>query len=205
MEKDKTTVRKPRQKRSIETTEKILDAAYRVFCEKGYYGTTTNEIAKVAGVSIGSLYSYFEDKDTIFMEIIHRYNQKFVDLDEQAGISADLYYKDKREWIRRLINGLIEIHESSIQLNRELHILAFSRPDLAAVMEANHVRTRKITLDCLYQFQDDLRLTDIEAAALVVYNLISSVVDQIVFEKSGVERERILRETIDALYQYLVK
>ncbi len=205
MEKDKTTVRKPRQKRSIETTEKILDAAYRVFCEKGYYGTTTNEIAKVAGVSIGSLYSYFEDKDTIFMEIIHRYNQKFVDLDEQAGISADLYYKDKREWIRRLINGLIEIHESSIQLNRELHILAFSRPDLAAVMEANHVRTRKITLDCLYQFQDDLRVTDIEAAALVVYNLISSVVDQIVFEKSGVERERILRETIDALYQYLVK
>ena len=72
MEAEKA-VRKPRQKRSIETKEKIVSAAYQLFCEKGYYNTTTNEIAQVANVSIGSLYSYFKDKDTIFLEILERF------------------------------------------------------------------------------------------------------------------------------------
>ena len=63
------SVRQPKQSRSIEKKESILNAALTMFGEKGYYNTTTNEIAEAAGVSIGTLYAYFENKETILLEI----------------------------------------------------------------------------------------------------------------------------------------
>ena len=44
----------PRQQRSQQTVDRIVEAAARVFNEAGYLGTTTNEIAAEAGVSVGS-------------------------------------------------------------------------------------------------------------------------------------------------------
>ena len=48
-------------------------AGFDIFCEKGYYKTNTDEIAKYAGVSIGAPYSYFEDKRQIFIESFHQH------------------------------------------------------------------------------------------------------------------------------------
>lgn len=67
------TTRDPIQKRSIEKKRKILEAGFKLFCENGYYKTNTIEIAKHAGVSIGALYSYFEDKRQIYMETFEQY------------------------------------------------------------------------------------------------------------------------------------
>ncbi|WP_032801709.1 TetR/AcrR family transcriptional regulator, partial [Streptococcus sobrinus] len=50
-------VRSPRQERSIEKREKILKTAKDLFSEKVYFNVTTNEIAKTAGLSVGTLYS----------------------------------------------------------------------------------------------------------------------------------------------------
>ena len=58
-------VRIPKQKRSIEKKDAIIRASYTLFCEKGYYKTNTAEIAKMAGVSTGIVYSYFQDKKDI--------------------------------------------------------------------------------------------------------------------------------------------
>jgi AcrR family transcriptional regulator len=62
--------RSPVQSRAKLTVERILDAAAHVFGERGYVATT-NEVAEAAGVSIGSLYQYFRDKDAI-LEALHR-------------------------------------------------------------------------------------------------------------------------------------
>lgn len=57
--------KQPKQQRSAETRQRILDAAARVFAEFGYRGGTTNRIAEAANISIGSLYQYFPNKDAI--------------------------------------------------------------------------------------------------------------------------------------------
>ncbi|GAA2595903.1 hypothetical protein GCM10010411_31700 [Actinomadura fulvescens] len=49
----------PGQQRAVETRERLLAAAARVFSEYGYAAGTTNRIAEAAGHSIGSLYQYF--------------------------------------------------------------------------------------------------------------------------------------------------
>ena len=60
-------IRRPQQKRSIEKKKRLIQAGFRLFCEKGYFNTNTIEIAKEAGVSTGTVYSYFKDKKDIFL------------------------------------------------------------------------------------------------------------------------------------------
>ena len=67
----KTRRRKPIQARSQSTVDAILTAAARVLVERGYAKTTTNHVAQVAGVSIGSLYQYFRNKDELIMAVIN--------------------------------------------------------------------------------------------------------------------------------------
>jgi len=62
----KNQIRIPKQQRSVEKKERIINAGLQLFCEKGYYNTNTAEIAKKAGVSTGLVYSYFKNKDDIF-------------------------------------------------------------------------------------------------------------------------------------------
>lgn len=63
----------PRQQRSRETVDRILDAAARIFDERGYRATTTNHVAELAGVSIGSLYQYFPNKDALLVALARRH------------------------------------------------------------------------------------------------------------------------------------
>lgn len=75
----------PRQYRSRTTVRRILDAAAGVLEERGYEGASTNRIAAAAGISPGSLYQYFPNKDAILKTIVAEYTQQLLE-----GISARL-------------------------------------------------------------------------------------------------------------------
>ena len=62
----------------------------------------------------------------------------------------------------------------------------------------------KIHEDYLKAFHDMLRVKDLDAASIVADNLISSLVDHIVFQDNPSEDSRIIREGVDAVYQYLI-
>ena len=69
----KTTIRQPKQERAIEKKNKIIEAGYKLFSEQGYFGCTTPEIAKCAGVSTGIVYGYFSDKHDILLCVLDIY------------------------------------------------------------------------------------------------------------------------------------
>ena len=50
-----------------------LDAAMRVFWEKGYEGTSLDDLTKAMSINRSSLYSTFTDKETLFRRVIERY------------------------------------------------------------------------------------------------------------------------------------
>ncbi|MUL47305.1 TetR/AcrR family transcriptional regulator [Mycobacterium sp. CBMA293] len=75
--------------------ERILDAGRRVLIERGYDGATTNRIAEVAGISPGSLYQYFPNKDAIIAAIVDTYTDDIersvtARLVEQVGRPEDI-------------------------------------------------------------------------------------------------------------------
>lgn len=81
--------RQPRQARSQERVNRILDVAEELFASQGYATTTTNAIAAQAQVPIGSLYQFFPDKTAILQALALRYgemlHQELARIDEAAG------------------------------------------------------------------------------------------------------------------------
>ncbi len=72
-----TARRRPRQERSQQTVDRIVAAGVRVLAQHGYQHASTNRIATEAGVSPGSIYQYFADKDAIVAEITRRLVDEF--------------------------------------------------------------------------------------------------------------------------------
>lgn len=68
--------RRPRQARSRATHDALLEAAAQIISRHGLAGFTTNAVADRAGVSIGSLYQYFPNKDALMVALIERTQQR---------------------------------------------------------------------------------------------------------------------------------
>src|SRR5580765_4117767 len=66
----------------------LLDAAEEVFGRKGFHETTLREVAELAEFSVGSVYSFFENKDDLFRQIFVRRGEEFVPL-LRAVLAAD--------------------------------------------------------------------------------------------------------------------
>jgi AcrR family transcriptional regulator len=106
--------RRPQQRRARQTVEAILDAVVRILKREGFQAITTNRIAEVAGVSIGSLYQYFPDRPGIF-EALHRRHIEEIDrlfaakFMEYAGSPLD-------QLVRAMVDAMIEAHTTDSEL-----------------------------------------------------------------------------------------
>lgn len=130
----------PQQNRSRITTTKILDAAYRLFTTRGYGETSLQDVAAESGVSIGAIYTRFNDKDAILYTIVDNYGRdvtndflKVFDRSNWLQSEAseiicgfiDIFFVDHREYtgilnlieLRRLTDGLkIKVNSDYINI-----------------------------------------------------------------------------------------
>lgn len=70
--------RRRRQAREL-SREQILDAAEEVFARKGFHDATVKEIAAAAEFSVGGVYSFFPEKDDLFVQLFLRRGSEFMD------------------------------------------------------------------------------------------------------------------------------
>ncbi|MFN8470892.1 MAG: TetR/AcrR family transcriptional regulator [Anaerolineae bacterium] len=96
--------RVPQQARSRQKRDAILEAAGRLFAERGYEATTTDDIAAAAGVSVGTFYGYFHNKRQVFLTLFAASFEALLalridELDFSAGPRRVM-----RETIRRAMN-----------------------------------------------------------------------------------------------------
>lgn len=118
--------RRPVQQRSKEMVEYLLEAAARVFDREGI-DATTNRIAEEAGVSIGSLYQYFGDKQGLLHELALRHldevEQTFNKAAQGAGTSA-------HDLIERFVHAAVDLHRQRGGLHRMMREHAPRSPEL---------------------------------------------------------------------------
>ncbi len=119
----KNNVRQPRQERSIETKNKIIQAGYELFSEVGYHGTNTAEIAKRAGVSTGIVYGYFQDKRDIMICVLQIYIEK-VSKPLMEILSRVSLPQNIAEAVPQMVDKTIEMHQQNAKLHNTLHSLA---------------------------------------------------------------------------------
>lgn len=124
----------PRQSRSQATCAAIVEAAARILETQGSQGLTTNHVAQLAGVSVGSLYQYFPGKEAIMVELIRRMRQDMLADFEAAAletrgrglefavdrlVSASLLHHMRRPALAQVL----EREEPGLQLDAEIHAL----------------------------------------------------------------------------------
>ncbi len=73
-----------RERQTAARSDQILDAAARLFAERGFHRTTTRDIAQAADVAEGTLYNYFANKDDLLLGIMHRLTDTFDHDDSQS-------------------------------------------------------------------------------------------------------------------------
>lgn len=197
--------RVPVQDRSIATVEAILEAAAQVFERRGYEGTTTNRVAERAGVSVGSLYQYFPNKDALLVHLITAH------LDEATARLRPVLRAliDQRpplaEGIGRLVAAVVDLHAARPALHR---VLLDDAPRPAALRERLAEDERALTA-AVSRYLDgcpDVAVRDVRAAATLVVRTAESVVHGVVVRPTAeVTTETAVRELRRMLITYLTR
>jgi AcrR family transcriptional regulator len=118
----------PQQKRSIEKKKRILDAAFEVFGRQGYNSSSTLDIARAAGISVGTLYSYFTDKKGLFLECFKIYGDN---VQERLLQGYDLRPESSAlDVIEKTIDILIEVNNVCQSFHNEVLSLMYLDEDV---------------------------------------------------------------------------
>ncbi|MFC8086336.1 TetR/AcrR family transcriptional regulator [Streptomyces sp. NPDC057340] len=191
--------RKPRQVRAELTRERILTAAAHVFADYGYAAGTTNRIAERAGMSIGSLYQYFPNKDAILAELLVRH------IDRGAWTGADeldMAPGSLQEVVRSLVRDAIDHHRDDPQL---LQIMFEEAPASSELIEAidRHGKMRVGQVREVFARHPDVRVQDLDTAAELVVGTVEMNTHKLMASPRPVQVERLEAELVAMITRYL--
>ncbi len=132
--------KQPKQERSKLLVSSIYDATARILERFGIDGTTTNRIAETTGISVGSLYQYFPNKDSIFTRLIERVE---TDMDEWWQTELE---KNKDETFEKAIENITHAMVDRLMDNKKfLKPLFLEVPRLKQTQTIINSRQKKIS------------------------------------------------------------
>ena len=161
----------PRQARSQETVSVILEASARILESEGLRGFNTNLVATKAGISVGSLYQYFPNKDAILLALIKSFEDATQDFIIEAIRSAR--GRPLKACLRVYLRALVTMH--------------YNRPKLNRILEAEEERLgggdedfafSPGLLDLLREHKSEIAIPVSAATARVAMAIIRAVVDR---------------------------
>ena len=198
----RTTPRKlPQQERSQVTVDAILTATAHILLRDGYDTASTNRIAERAGVSIGSLYQYFPNKEALVAALIERRIQKTISVIElklQALSDAPLEVA-----LHELVKAVILAHAVEPELNK---VFMEQIPRVGQLQRVTDVEKYITSLIRAYleDKQEQIRPTNLDLAAFVVARTIEALIHAAVTESPSLLIDGQLEQEItDLLLRYL--
>jgi AcrR family transcriptional regulator len=165
--------KKPLQARAIAAVEAMLQAAAHILVHEGYARLTTNRVADLAGVSIGSLYQYFPNKQALIVALQRRHSDEQM-ANFRAAMTA-VGTVPAEQWVAHLIKAIIAGHQD----NFPLHVaLATQIPDMGdgTVHAANLTASIAVLADALAQLQPGADREVLGRFAFTAVHLVDSLV-----------------------------
>jgi AcrR family transcriptional regulator len=177
----------------------ILEAAARLF-DRG--SATTTGIARLAGVSIGSLYEYFPNKDAILESLIEHHVQEAVDRLRCELAALDPASTSLAVGVRRLVDEMLELHADRPGLHR---MLVGRFLGLPAVRRRVLVVERRIReeLSVWLRAQPEVAVPDLALAVRVVVEGTDALVHRFVEDPEGTAPEAFAAEVTRLWVGYL--
>jgi AcrR family transcriptional regulator len=168
--------KKPAQERSKAMVKRILQAAAELLSEEGYNQMSTNHIARHAGVSVGSLYQYFPNKNAIVLALIERLHERHMEVISTKLQEIQAAEEPSLETaVRSIVHGIIEACLVDPKLTQVLLREVRHLDEFHALREwVDNVG--KMVETALRQRQDMLRATDPSLAAYIIVNAVNGVI-----------------------------
>lgn len=185
--------RTAKQARSADTIDVILEGAARVLRAEGYEKFTTNAVAERAGVSVGSLYQYFPNKDALVGALLIKFHGAQAErLSAALKATAHLPLADAA---RTLISMVVEFHLEDPVLHRVLDKELPRIGDIGDILEFLHQNITTPVRDFLAARKSEVGELDIDFAAFVITHSIQPLMHRL--DETGQSARRL--ELVDML------
>ncbi len=195
-----TPRKRPEQDRSRATVDAIVDAAARILVKHGYDAFTTNRVAEKAGVSIGSLYQYFPNKDALLGELMRRHTLAIEDGIEAMAEGA------KSAPLAEVVRTAIEHNVRAHLIDPELHVVLSDVPPLGKMdWEAEFTQRMVARVRAAFEARRaEIVVQDLDLAVYIVTHMVEAVVHNAVTErlhdlKSGALTDEVTRIVVGYL------
>jgi len=192
--------RQPKQRRARLTVDAVLEAAVKVLKREGFSALTTNRIAEVAGVSIGSVYQYFPDKGAIFAALHRRHIEEIDRMIEAQLLRHATSPLD--DLIRAMIEAMVEAHIADPEL---YELLMTEVPHRADGTQDFAVRFHSaFRLAIASRTHKKKKLRDLDRMVFVVANMVEALSHGAALRRPpGVSLNEAKEEAVRAVLAYL--
>jgi AcrR family transcriptional regulator len=191
----------PRQSRSQATVTAILDATAHILVTSGIAAASTNAVAERAGVSVGSLYQYFPNKEALFAALHARHGEQMKEvilraLTKAVGATLD-------DALTGLIEAAVEAHRVDADLHRVLeHQLGNTDQHVLEDEYVGLMEDRVVAL--LAQYRDQITVTDLKLASYMLMNAAHSLIHVVVLQRpKGISLKAATQQIIRMMKAYL--
>ena len=174
------------QERSRLTVNAILEATARILVKEGFDKASTNRIADLAGVSVGSLYQYFPCKEAIVAALIDRHNQDVTRaVQNELAEAVDLPMEHA---VRKLVGVAVKAHRIDPKLHR---VLAEQIPRVGRLEKVETFNRQNYALFTAFleRHRDEIRVADLKLAAFVCVTSIEALTHTAVLHHKMVSDE----------------
>jgi AcrR family transcriptional regulator len=181
--------------------DRILEAGRTVLLRDGHDAASTNRIAAEADISPGSLYQYFDNKDSVITAIVDRYSDELSD--RVTASLADRFDESGPTVVRATINALLDALEENAEF---LRVIADEIPRSENKGRIDVVEQRVVGLMSAYLSarRDQLRRDVIPStAAWIMVRAMENLTVRYVLERPPIDRETFVSELERLVAGYL--
>jgi len=187
----------------METKKKIVDAAMILFSTRGYYQTTSKEIAREAGVAIGSFYTYFDDKEALLMDILNTYIQDILPMTVDSDHSSPICPDDRRVILKNVIEKCFDLHHFTLGFYQQVTMLSKVNEEVGMVFKEYQNTIMARINDILLRYEPRVPDDCQKAACIIIYAAIEGSIHASKFFKSDIEEAFLVNELVRFIDAYL--
>ena len=186
--------KKASQERSRATVDALVEATARILVKEGYDKASTNRVAEVAGVSVGSLYQYFPSKEALVAAVIERHSEEISHTVRRE--LADIERQPLQQGVRTLIAVAVKAHRVQPKLHR---VLAEQIPRVGKLEKAETFSRENFALfrNYLERHRREIRPLDLDLASFVCVTSIEALTHNAVLHQSKIFSDAAMQSLID--------
>lgn len=182
----------PVQARSTVTVEAIYEATFQVLLAVGPDRLTTTRVAERAGVSIGTLYQYFPNKQSLLLSALEKHMERVVSAVEAACRRS--HSQPVSTMIESIVEAFVDAKMERADISMALYAIANGVKERALVKKAG--KRAQVALASMLATASDAQFEDIAFTSLVVYSAMGGAMRAVLEAGSPPKMVRLLRKQL---------